>query len=78
MALQAIVGQPMDIEIKMPDLATTDSEVTLIRWLIEVGQTVKLGQPLLEIETDKASMDVESIAAGTLKVTPATESPSGN
>lgn len=57
----------MDIEIRMPDLATTDSEVTLLRWWVEVGQTVELGQPLLEIETDKATMDVEAVAAGTLK-----------
>ncbi|MBC7810950.1 MAG: 2-oxo acid dehydrogenase subunit E2 [Burkholderiales bacterium] len=58
----------MQVEIKMPDLATTDDEVTLVRWLIDVGQPVRLGQPLLEIETDKATMDVESIAAGTLSV----------
>src|SRR5258707_431040 len=57
----------MNVDIKMPDLATTDSEVTIIRWLVEIGQLVKLGQPLLEIETDKASMDVESVATGTLK-----------
>lgn len=57
----------MDIEIKMPDLATTEDEVKILRWLIEVGQPVKLGQPLVEIETDKATMDVESVAAGTLK-----------
>lgn len=58
----------MDVEIKMPDLATADSEVTIVRWLVEPGQTVQRGQPLLEIETDKATMDVESIASGTLKI----------
>lgn len=57
----------MDVDIKMPDLATADSDVTLLRWLIDVGQPVKLGQALVEIETDKATMEVESIAAGTLK-----------
>ena len=57
----------MEIHIKMPDLATTEDEIRVVRWLIEVGKPVKLGQPLLEIETDKATMDVESIAAGTLK-----------
>lgn len=56
----------MDVEIKMPDLATADSEVTIVRWLVETGQVVKRGQPLLEIETDKATMDVEAIASGTL------------
>ncbi len=50
----------------MPDLATADSEVTIVRWLVEPGKTVQRGQPLLEIETDKATMDVEAIATGTL------------
>jgi len=57
----------MDVPIKMPDLATTTNEITLIRWLVEVGQLVRLGQPLLEVETDKASMEVESVAEGFLK-----------
>jgi pyruvate dehydrogenase E2 component (dihydrolipoamide acetyltransferase) len=58
----------MEIEFKMPDLATTDSEIKVIRWLVEVGQPVKRGQALLEVETDKAMMEVESIATGVLKV----------
>jgi pyruvate dehydrogenase E2 component (dihydrolipoamide acetyltransferase) len=62
----------MLVDIKMPDLATTDDAVTLLRWWVEVGAQVKLGQPLLEIETDKATMDVEAIAAGTLRAVFAT------
>jgi pyruvate dehydrogenase E2 component (dihydrolipoamide acetyltransferase) len=57
----------MPFEIRMPDLATTDDAVTLVRWLVEVGTEVQLNQPLLEIETDKATMEVESIAAGVLQ-----------
>ena len=53
--------------MKMPDLATTDSAIKLIRWLVEPGQAVKRGQPLVEIETDKATSEVESIATGVLK-----------
>src|SRR5579859_3540106 len=66
--IQAIVVRrsAMKVEIKMPDLATTDSEVTIVRWLAEVGQPVRLGQALLEIETDKATMEVESVASGVL------------
>ncbi|MBL8163133.1 MAG: 2-oxo acid dehydrogenase subunit E2 [Anaerolineae bacterium] len=56
----------MEVQIKMPDLATTEDEIRIVRWLVDVGQPVKLGQPLVEIETDKATMEVESIAAGTL------------
>ena len=57
----------MEIEFKMPDLATTDSEIKVIRWIVGVGEPVKRGQPLLEVETDKAAMEVESIATGILK-----------
>lgn len=55
------------IEIKMPDLSTTGDEVLLLRWLIPVGEPVKLGQPLYEVETDKTTMEVESVAAGVLE-----------
>lgn len=51
----------------MPDLATTDSAIKVVRWLIEVGQPVRRGQPLLEVETDKSSMEVEAVATGTLR-----------
>lgn len=57
----------MDVQIKMPDLATTSNEVKIVRWLVSVGASVKLGEPLLEIETDKATLDVECITSGTLK-----------
>jgi pyruvate dehydrogenase E2 component (dihydrolipoamide acetyltransferase) len=52
--------------MKMPDLATTESEIRIVRWLIEPGQKVERGQPLLEVETDKATMEVESVASGVL------------
>lgn len=57
----------MEIELKMPDLATTDSAMRVVRWLIEIGQTVKRGEPILEVETDKATMELEAIASGILK-----------
>lgn len=58
----------MDINMKMPDLATNEGvELGIARWLIEIGQPVKRGQALLEVETDKAVQEVESIASGTLK-----------
>jgi pyruvate dehydrogenase E2 component (dihydrolipoamide acetyltransferase) len=52
--------------MKMPDLATTESDIRIVRWLIEPGQKVDRGQPLVEIETDKATMEVESVASGVL------------
>ena len=59
----------MKIKMKMPDVATTESAVTVLRWLVEVGQPVKRGQPLLEIETDKATMEIESFVTGSLTET---------
>jgi pyruvate/2-oxoglutarate dehydrogenase complex dihydrolipoamide acyltransferase (E2) component len=56
----------MRVKMKMPDLATSADTVTVLQWLVEVGQPIKRGQPLLEIETDKAAMEVESFAAGIL------------
>ena len=51
----------------MPDLAATEgSDISVKRWLIAVGMPVKRGQPLLEVETDKATMEVESLATGVL------------
>jgi pyruvate dehydrogenase E2 component (dihydrolipoamide acetyltransferase) len=52
--------------MRMPDLATTGSPMTLIRVLVSVGDAVTRGQPILEVETDKAVMNVESTVAGVL------------
>jgi pyruvate dehydrogenase E1 component alpha subunit len=57
----------MDVVMRMPDLATVDPTVTVIGWLKNVGQTVERGEPLLEVETDKAILPVESAVAGVLR-----------
>jgi pyruvate dehydrogenase E2 component (dihydrolipoamide acetyltransferase) len=57
----------MDFLMKMPDLSTTDSAIKILRWLVQPGQAVKRGQPLCEIETDKATSEVESIVTGVFK-----------
>ena len=63
----------MDFELRMPDLATVDATVTIIGWLKEVGHQVKRGEPLLEVETDKAILPVESPVVGVLsEITEAT------
>jgi pyruvate/2-oxoglutarate dehydrogenase complex dihydrolipoamide acyltransferase (E2) component len=57
----------MDVNMKMPDLATTEgTELVIGRWFFDAGQDVKRGQPLLEVETDKAVQEVECIATGVL------------
>ena len=57
----------MRFEMKMPDLAATESEIRIGQWLIEPGQKIERGQPLLEVETDKATMEVESAVSGVLE-----------
>ena len=52
--------------LRMPDLGTVEGAVTLVRWLKREGETVALGEPLFEVETDKGVSEVESAAGGTL------------
>jgi len=54
----------MPIEIKMPALSPTMEEGTLSKWLVKEGDTVKSGDLLAEIETDKATMEFEAIDEG--------------
>ena len=54
----------MAIDIKMPALSPTMEEGTLAKWLVKEGDTVSSGDVLAEIETDKATMEVESIDEG--------------
>ncbi|MDC6458189.1 pyruvate dehydrogenase complex E1 component subunit beta [Alphaproteobacteria bacterium] len=54
----------MAIEIKMPALSPTMEEGTLAKWLVADGNDVRSGDVIAEIETDKATMEVEAIEDG--------------
>jgi len=56
----------MAIELKMPALSPTMEEGTLAKWLVKEGDSVSAGDVLAEIETDKATMEFESIDEGTV------------
>jgi pyruvate dehydrogenase E2 component (dihydrolipoamide acetyltransferase) len=56
----------MPINVLMPALSPTMTEGKIARWLKAEGDTVKSGQVLCEIETDKATMEVEAVDEGTL------------
>ena len=56
----------MPIEILMPALSPTMTEGTLARWLKQEGEAVSAGDVIAEIETDKATMEVEAVDEGTL------------
>jgi pyruvate dehydrogenase E2 component (dihydrolipoamide acetyltransferase) len=53
-------------EVTMPRLSDTMSEGTVGRWLKQPGDEVKVGEIIAEIETDKATMELEAFDAGTL------------
>ena len=54
----------MSIEILMPALSPTMTEGNLTKWLVTEGQEVKAGDVIAEIETDKATMEVEAVDEG--------------
>ncbi|MEI6798005.1 MAG: pyruvate dehydrogenase complex E1 component subunit beta [Pseudomonadota bacterium] len=54
----------MATEVLMPALSPTMEEGTLAKWLVKVGDVVKSGQILAEIETDKATMEFEATDEG--------------
>lgn len=56
----------MPIELKMPALSPTMEEGTLAKWLVKEGDTVKSGDIMAEIETDKATMEFEAVDEGTI------------
>ncbi|MDQ1847802.1 pyruvate dehydrogenase complex dihydrolipoamide acetyltransferase [Gemmobacter fulvus] len=56
----------MAVQVLMPALSPTMEEGTLAKWLIKEGDTVKSGQILAEIETDKATMEFEAVDEGVI------------
>jgi len=54
--------------IRMPKLGFDMAEGTLVRWVKKVGETVNKGEVLAEIETDKATVEVESSASGVVRL----------
>lgn len=57
----------MPTELRMPKLSDNMEQGTIIRWLKRPGDTVKRGEPLAEVETDKADVEVEASDAGVLR-----------
>jgi 2-oxoglutarate dehydrogenase E2 component (dihydrolipoamide succinyltransferase) len=56
----------MATEIKVPTLGESVNEATVARWLKQPGDTVAMDDPLVELETDKVTLEVNAPAAGTL------------
>ena len=60
----------MAVEFFIPKLGQTVEEVTIIDWLVEDGDSVEQGQPVVEVETDKAVFPVEANASGIIHLGP--------
>ncbi len=56
----------MKIEILMPAMSPSMNEGDLTKWFIKVGDYLRVGDPIAEIQTDKAAMDIESDSEGTV------------
>jgi pyruvate dehydrogenase E2 component (dihydrolipoamide acetyltransferase) len=56
----------MSVKIEMPKLSDTMTEGTLIKWHKKVGDDVEIGDILAEVETDKATMEMEAFDEGKL------------
>jgi pyruvate dehydrogenase E2 component (dihydrolipoyllysine-residue acetyltransferase) len=57
----------MATQVIMPKLSPTMEEGQISRWLKKEGDTVSMGEPLAEIDTDKATMEMQALAAGVLR-----------
>src|ERR1700688_49482 len=64
--LRVISGADMPIQVLMPALSPTMEKGNLAKWLKKEGETIKSGDVIAEIETDKATMEVEATDEGTL------------
>src|SRR5206468_1208037 len=58
--------EKMARQILMPQAGQSMTEGRIVRWLVKEGAPVQKGEPILEIETDKANMEVEAPEAGVL------------
>ncbi|AVD36580.1 dihydrolipoyl dehydrogenase [Clostridioides difficile] len=56
----------MSVEVIMPKAGVAMEEGTIVSWLKQEGEEVKIGEPILEITTDKVNMEIESEGEGTL------------
>src|SRR3954470_7808028 len=56
----------MALEIKVPTLGESVTEATVSKWLVKAGDAVTVDQPLCELETDKVTVEVNALSAGTV------------
>jgi len=57
---------PVTYEVKLPDIGEGVAEGEIVRWLVKAGEAVKEDQPLVEVMTDKASVEIPSPRTGSI------------
>jgi len=57
----------MQVQVKVPAEVPSGLGATVTRWFVEAGRSVTQGEPLYELETDKAVLQVEAPAGGVLQ-----------
>ncbi len=62
----------MSVQIMVPALGESVSEATVLKWFKNVGEAVEVDEPLVELETDKVTVEVPAPAAGVLMAIDAT------
>src|SRR5712671_6970735 len=65
----------MPIEITVPRLGWSMEEGTFVSWLKQNGDSVSAGEPLFAMESDKVTLDVESLDSGILYLSPSSPEP---
>ncbi len=58
----------MTVSILMPQLGFGIEEAVLAEWLFKDGDSVKAGEPIMQVETEKALQDIEAPTTGTLRI----------
>ena len=58
----------MSTQVLLPKIGFASDDSTLARWLAEDGAMITAGQPLYELENDKATQEVEAPASGRLRI----------
>lgn len=56
----------MDREIAVPEMGEGVTEIAVVRWLKGVGDEIRVNEPIVAIETDKASMEIDAPFSGKL------------
>ena len=56
----------MSVDIKVPSLGESVTEATIARWYKSIGDSVSIDEPLLELETDKVTLEVPAPVSGQL------------